>query len=95
MLSLASCADSASCSQHITFCCCREAKYLQRMGTHVPEVACTLLLQEEKFKFYFAQLSHLVSCPAHPWPPWLNVLCLPFPCTRYLIDHMLLCGQHG
>jgi hypothetical protein len=43
----------------------REAKYLQRMGVHVPEVACTLLLQEEKFTFYFAQLSHLVSCPAH------------------------------
>jgi len=31
------------------------------MGVHVPEVACTLLLQEEKFKFYFAQLSLLVS----------------------------------
>lgn len=44
--------------------CFREAKYLQRMGVHVPEVACTLLLQEEKFKFYFAQLSHLVSCQA-------------------------------
>lgn len=40
---------------------CRESKYLQRMGVHVPEVACTLLLQEEKFKYYFAQLSHLVS----------------------------------
>lgn len=44
-----------------TLCCYREAKYLQRMGVHVPEVACTLLLQEEKFKLYFAQLSHLVS----------------------------------
>lgn len=40
---------------------CRESKYLQRMGVHVPEVACTLLLQEERFKFYFAQLSHLVG----------------------------------
>jgi hypothetical protein len=36
------------------------------MGVHVPEVACTLLLQEEKFKFYFAQLSHLVSLQ-HTW----------------------------
>jgi hypothetical protein len=30
------------------------------MKVHVPEAASTLLLQEEKFKFYFAQLSELV-----------------------------------
>lgn len=40
---------------------CREAKYLQLIGVHVPEAARTLLLQEEKFNYYFAQLSFAVS----------------------------------
>jgi hypothetical protein len=40
---------------------CREAKYLQLIGVHVPEAARTLLLQEEKFNYYFSQLSFAVS----------------------------------
>jgi hypothetical protein len=40
---------------------CREAKYLQLIGVHVPEAARTLLLQEEKFNYYFSQLSFSVS----------------------------------
>lgn len=39
----------------------REAKYLQLIGVHVPEAARTLLLQEEKFNYYFSQLSFAVS----------------------------------
>ena len=39
---------------------CREAKYLQQMDVAVPESARLLLLQEDKFKFYFSQLSHVV-----------------------------------
>ena len=35
----------------------REAKYLQRMGIEVPESAKMVLLQEEKFKRYYNQLS--------------------------------------
>jgi hypothetical protein len=42
----------------------REAKYLQRMDLHVPEGARSLLLQEEKFKFYFSELSFAVSAAA-------------------------------
>ncbi|KIZ06068.1 Dynein gamma chain, flagellar outer arm [Monoraphidium neglectum] len=38
----------------------REAKYLQQMEVAVPESARLLLLQEDKFKFYFSQLSHVV-----------------------------------
>uniref|UniRef100_A0A383W453 AAA+ ATPase domain-containing protein n=1 Tax=Tetradesmus obliquus TaxID=3088 RepID=A0A383W453_TETOB len=38
----------------------REAKYLQLIGVHVPEAARTLLLQEEKFNYYFSQLSFAV-----------------------------------
>jgi hypothetical protein len=41
---------------------CREAKYLQLIGVHIPEAARTLLLQEEKFKFYFTQLAYAVRC---------------------------------
>lgn len=41
-------------------CPCREAKYLQQMDVAVPEAARLLLLQEDKFKFYFSQLSHVV-----------------------------------
>ena len=36
----------------------REAKCLDRMGIEVPEAAKTVLLQEEKFKAYYAQLTH-------------------------------------
>lgn len=36
----------------------RETKYLQRMGIEVPESAKMVLLQEEKFKYYFNQLSY-------------------------------------
>lgn len=52
---------NAELTDNARLVCNRESKYLQRMGVHVPEVACTLLLQEERFKFYFAQLSHLVG----------------------------------
>jgi dynein heavy chain len=38
----------------------REAKYMQRFGIAVPESAQMVLLQEEKFKFYHSQLTHLV-----------------------------------
>lgn len=38
----------------------REAKYMQRFGISVPDSAQMVLLQEEKFKFYYNQLSHLV-----------------------------------
>jgi len=38
----------------------RETKYMQRFNIPVPEGAQMVLLQEEKFKFYFNQLSHLV-----------------------------------
>ena len=36
----------------------RETKYLQRMGVDVPESAKMVLLQEEKFKHYYNQLSY-------------------------------------
>jgi hypothetical protein len=36
----------------------RETKYLQRMGVEVPESAKMVLLQEEKFKHYYNQLSY-------------------------------------
>ena len=39
----------------------REAKYLQRMGIEVPESAKMVLLQEEKFKRYYNQLSHALK----------------------------------
>ena len=39
----------------------REAKYLQRMGIEVPESAKMVLLQEEKFKLYYNQLSHVLK----------------------------------
>ena len=38
----------------------RETKYMQRFGIAVPESAQMVLLQEEKFKFYYSQMSHLV-----------------------------------
>jgi dynein heavy chain, axonemal len=38
----------------------RETKYLQRAGIEVPEPAKMVLLQEEKFKFYYNQLNHTV-----------------------------------
>lgn len=38
----------------------REAKYMQRFNIAVPESAQMVLLQEEKFKFYHNQLTHLV-----------------------------------
>ena len=39
----------------------REAKYLQRMGIEVPESAKMVLLQEDKFKRYYNQLSHALK----------------------------------
>ncbi len=39
----------------------REAKYLQRMGCPVPEAARMVLLQEEKFKHYFNQLTYALQ----------------------------------
>jgi hypothetical protein len=45
----------------LLFVTCREAKYLQLIGVHVPEAARTLLLQEEKFNYCFSQLSFAVS----------------------------------
>ncbi|CAG9462434.1 unnamed protein product [Pedinophyceae sp. YPF-701] len=39
----------------------REAKYLQRMGIEIPESAKMVLLQEEKFKSYYNQLTHVLS----------------------------------
>lgn len=48
------------------------------MKVHVPEAASTLLLQEEKFKFYFAQLSELVrthtSGRLHAWLLYLQLI---------------------
>jgi hypothetical protein len=39
------------------------------MGVHVAEAAATLLLQEEKFKYYFAQL----TCTVRVALAWLAV----------------------
>ena len=39
----------------------REAKYLQRIGVEVPDSAKMVLLQEEKFKHYFNELTYAVS----------------------------------
>eukprot|EP00217_Crustomastix_stigmatica_P013603 CAMPEP_0183798542 /NCGR_PEP_ID=MMETSP0803_2-20130417/19119_1 /TAXON_ID=195967 /ORGANISM="Crustomastix stigmata, Strain CCMP3273" /LENGTH=4519 /DNA_ID=CAMNT_0026043227 /DNA_START=42 /DNA_END=13598 /DNA_ORIENTATION=- len=39
----------------------RETKYLQRMGIEVPESAKMVLLQEEKFKQYYNNLSHALK----------------------------------
>jgi len=39
----------------------REAKYLQRMGIEVPESAKMVLLQEDKFKGYYNQLTHVLK----------------------------------
>ena len=39
----------------------RETKYLQRMGIEVPESAKMVLLQEEKFKTYYNQLSYALK----------------------------------
>jgi dynein heavy chain len=39
----------------------RETKYLQRMGVEVPESAKMVLLQEEKFKNYYNQLSYALK----------------------------------
>ena len=38
----------------------RETKYMQRFGIVVPESAQMVLLQEEKYKFYYNQMTHLV-----------------------------------
>lgn len=38
----------------------KEAKYLQRMGLEVPESARMVLLQEDKFKHYYNQLSYII-----------------------------------
>lgn len=39
----------------------RESKILQRLGLDVPESARMVALQEEKFKFYFNQLTHALE----------------------------------
>ena len=39
----------------------REAKYLKRMGIAIPATAQTVLLQHEKFNYYFQQLTHIVK----------------------------------
>eukprot|EP00798_Chlamydomonas_sp_ICE-L_P031303 gene31303-6451_t len=39
----------------------RETKYMQRLGIAVPESAQMVLLQEEKFKFYYNQMTYLVK----------------------------------
>ena len=39
----------------------RETKYMQRFKIGIPEGAELVLLQEEKFKFYYNQLSYLVN----------------------------------
>lgn len=38
----------------------RETKYMQRFSIPVPEAALMVLLQEEKYKYYYNQMSHLV-----------------------------------
>lgn len=38
----------------------REARHLQQMGADVPEAARALLLQEDRFRHYLAQLSAAV-----------------------------------
>mmetsp|Transcript_5388 Transcript_5388/g.12712 ORF Transcript_5388/g.12712 Transcript_5388/m.12712 type:complete len:4322 (-) Transcript_5388:507-13472(-) len=38
----------------------RETKYMQRFNMPVPDSAVMVLLQEEKYKYYYNQLSHLV-----------------------------------
>ena len=43
----------------------RETKHLQRMGVEVPESACQVLNQEEKFKLYFNQLTYALKVCAH------------------------------
>jgi dynein heavy chain, axonemal len=39
----------------------RETKYMQRFGIAVPESASMVLMQEDKYKNYYSQLSHLVK----------------------------------
>jgi len=39
----------------------RETKYLQRMDVEVPESAKMVLLQEDKFKYYFNELGYLLK----------------------------------
>lgn len=39
----------------------RETKFLQRLGVEVPESAKMVLLQEEKFKYYYNQLTFVLS----------------------------------
>lgn len=43
----------------------REARYMQRLGLPVPQAAQVVLLQEEKFKLYFAQLTHAIKVGSH------------------------------
>lgn len=38
----------------------KEAKYLQRMGLSVPESAKMVLLQEDKFKYYYNKLTYII-----------------------------------
>lgn len=39
----------------------KEAKHMQRMGIAIPNSAQVVLLQEEKFNYYFQQLTHIVK----------------------------------
>lgn len=39
----------------------QETKYLQRLGLEVPDNARVILFQEEKFKYYYSQLSYTVK----------------------------------
>jgi dynein heavy chain len=39
----------------------REAKYMKRMGIAIPGAAQMVLLQDEKFNYYYQQLTHIVK----------------------------------
>lgn len=41
----------------------REARYMQRLGLDTPPAARAVLLQEEKFALYHAQLTHALQVP--------------------------------
>ena len=58
----------------------REAKYLQRMGIEIPESAKMVLLQEDKFKSYYNQLTHVLKeaeCIERSIPDMLQRLMQP------------------
>ena len=53
----------------------REAKYMARLGLEVPESTRMVLLQEEKFRHYHAQLSHALQVLRLRRPLWLAGCC--------------------